>query len=291
MFQIKIEHCLRDELEPIEFVLEEHHSLSITLTDEEDAPILEPSPGTTPLWPKIIIHALYATQDEAQQTLQALQQQFPHLQNTLECVVQKDWERIHQDDFHPQCFADRLWIYPSWHALPSTDLPCLILDPGLAFGTGKHPTTLLCLQQLAQLSLDSLHVIDYGCGSGILALAALKLGASIVEAVDIDEQALLATKNNAEQNGLHHENLSINFPEALESPADLLIANILLGPLIELKERFAALLKTSGTLILSGVLEEQVPQLIASYPSHFYHQKTDVLDGWAVVRFNKRSPQ
>jgi ribosomal protein L11 methyltransferase len=160
-----------------------------------------------------------------------------------------------------------------------------MLDPGLAFGTGTHPTTALCLTWLEQANLEKKSVIDYGCGSGILSLAALKLGATEVHAVDIDQQALLATRNNASANNIDEQQLSIHLPDALDKPADLILANILLAPLITLKERFQELLNPEGILIVSGILEEQAPELIKVYDTIFSPIHQENLNGWSLLAF------
>lgn len=284
-YQLQIEHCHRDEVDYISEALEETGALSITLTDKNDDPVLEPAPGTTPLWPDVIVTALYTDPAEAHLARESLKQQFSHLSYHLGELADQDWERAWMDNFKPQSFGERLWICPSWIEPPVPDAVNLILDPGLAFGTGTHPTTALCLSWLDQASLENKSVIDYGCGSGILALAALKLGAAKVQAVDIDEQALQATTNNALTNFVDPSTLHIGFPESLKEPADLIIANILLAPLTTLGERFKTLLNKEGKLVVSGLLEDQASQLIEIYQSIFNHELTVNKDGWALVVF------
>ncbi|MCL9683324.1 50S ribosomal protein L11 methyltransferase [Legionella maioricensis] len=283
-FQLKIEHCPNEEVEPISAELEELGALSIMLTDKNDNPVLEPEPGTTPLWPEVIIHALFAQAQEAQYAKTQLALTRSPLACSLEVLPDKDWERAWMDDFKPQRFGKRLWICPTWSTPPEPEAVNLMLDPGLAFGTGTHPTTSLCLTWLEQADLQNKSVIDYGCGSGILSLAALKLGAKVVHAVDIDNQALQATKNNALTNNIA-EQLSISMPDSLQDPVDLIIANILLAPLISLKDRFHHLLHPDARLIVSGLLEEQVPLLIEAYQSAFTPITTECLDGWALLVF------
>ena len=249
MLQLEIEHCHRDEVDQLSNALDTTNALSVTLTDKHDDPILEPELGTTPLWPEVVVHALYAETHEAELARHVLSLRFPHLSYSIQTLPEKDWERVCMDDIKPQHFGNRLWICPSWLTPPDPDAINLILDPGLAFGTGTHPTTSLCLTWLEQAPLlYQQTMIDYGCGSGVLALAALKLGALHVDAVDIDEQALLATQNNTRGNNILMDRLTIGFPETLSTPADLLIANILLTPLISLQNRFRQLLKNKGTL-------------------------------------------
>ena len=222
MLQLQIEHCHRDDIEQLSETLESTNALCVTLTDKQDDPILEPELGTTPLWPHVVVHALYADPLEAELAVHLLSERYPHLSYTIETLPEKDWERVSKEDIKPQRFGSRLWICPSWLTPPEPNAVTLILDPGLAFGTGTHPTTSLCLSWLDQATLDQQTVIDYGCGSGILALSALKLGALHVEAVDIDEQALLSTQNNATNNDIPATMLNIGFPDRLKTPADLL---------------------------------------------------------------------
>ncbi len=288
MLQLQIEHCHRDEVEQLSNALEETAALSITLTDKHDDPILEPELGTTPLWPHVVVNALYAEEMEALLAEQIISATFPHLSYSIHTLPEKEWERVCIDDFQPQRFGDRLWICPSWLTPPDPKAVNLILDPGLAFGTGTHPTTSLCLAWLEQAPLLQQRMIDYGCGSGVLALAAIKLGALHVNAVDIDEQALLATKNNAHTNDIQQSQLTIGFPDTLKEPVDLLMANILLTPLVQLQSRFRQLLNDKGTLVVSGILAEQTDELINAYHTHFTHTSSFIQDGWALLVFSCR---
>ncbi|KTD38923.1 ribosomal protein L11 methyltransferase [Legionella nautarum] len=287
-YQLQIEHCPRDEVDIISEELEELGALSITLTDKNDDPVLEPAPGTTPLWPEIIINALYANCQDAGLARSSLSSQYQHLSYSIHELADQDWERVWMDDFKPQRFGQRLWICPSWLEPPEPNAVNLILDPGLAFGTGTHPTTSLCLSWLDQADLTDKTAIDYGCGSGILALAALKLGAAKVQAVDIDEQALQATQNNALNNAVNSQQLSIGFPQNLEKPVDVLIANILLAPLLDLGSKFRELLKDTGVLVVSGILDEQALPLISAYKADFRHHSSMNLEGWSLLTFTCR---
>lgn len=286
MLQLEIEHCHRDDIEQLSNALEETNALSVTLTDKHDDPILEPELGTTPLWPNVVVQALYAKAHEAQLAQHLLSASFPHLSYSIHLLPEKDWERVCMDDFKPQRFGNRLWICPSWLTPPEPNAVNLILDPGLAFGTGTHPTTSLCLTWLEQAALHQKTMIDYGCGSGVLALAALKLGAFHVDAVDIDEQALLATQNNMATNHITASKLTIGFPDALNTPVDILLANILLTPLIKLQNRFRQLLKNKGTLVVSGILAEQADELINAYHTDFEHIASYIQDGWILLVFS-----
>lgn len=287
-YQLHIALCHRDDIDVINDALDETGALSITLTDKNDDPVLEPEPGTTPLWPDVVVNALYSLEEHAIAARDSLSLQFPALQLSITTLADQDWERAWMDDFKPQSFGNRLWICPSWSTPPDPQAINLILDPGLAFGTGTHPTTSLCLQWLDKADLQGKTVIDYGCGSGILALAALKLGAASVRAVDIDPQALQATQNNAETNDLAHNNqLLIGTPESLTERADLIIANILLTPLISLRQRFHSLLNPDGLLVVSGVLSEQAASLVDEYQSAFKHLTTVNQDGWSLILFQR----
>lgn len=285
MFQLKIDNCHQGDIDSLSDALEETGALSITFTDQFDDPILEPAPGAAPLWPHVVVHALYTRESEATDSIVFLTTRFVNLNYTIEPLPEQDWERTCLDQFQPQQFGQRLWVCPSWLTPPVPDAVNLILDPGLAFGTGNHATTSLCLTWLDQANLNHQTIIDYGCGSGILALAALKLGAKHAYAVDIDEQALLATQNNALNNSIPTTQLTVSTPDALANTVDVLIANILLTPLIELRERFHALLKHKATLVVSGILAEQVAGLIEAYQAQFIHQTTLIDGDWALVEF------
>ncbi|MBA2709959.1 MAG: 50S ribosomal protein L11 methyltransferase [Tatlockia sp.] len=284
-YQLQIEQCHRDEVELLSEALEETGALSITLTDKNDDPVLEPEPGTTPLWPDVIINALYDQEGIAEKAQSKISSQNDHLLFSIKEIADQDWERAWMADFKPTCFGQRLWICPTWIEPPEPEAVNLILDPGLAFGTGTHPTTSLCLNWLDQAELSNKTLIDYGCGSGILALAALKLGATKAFGVDIDEQALLATQNNAANNSVSSEQLIIDFPQTLQKPVDLIIANILLAPLLKLGKKFRELLKKTGILVVSGILDEQASELIAAYENDFSCTKKLSLDGWSLLVF------
>ncbi|HRD69078.1 MAG TPA: 50S ribosomal protein L11 methyltransferase [Legionella sp.] len=285
-FQLKIENCPSDQIDLLSDDLEEGGALSIMLTDKNDNPVLEPEPGTTPLWPEVVMHSLYAQADEAQRAKEFLALAYPNLTCSIEVLPNKDWERAWMDDFKPQRFGQRLWICPTWSTPPEPEAVNLMLDPGLAFGTGTHPTTSLCLTWLEQAQLEDKSIIDYGCGSGILSLAAIKLGAQEVQAVDIDQQALQATLSNAATNEIT-DKLSVSMPEELEHPVDLIIANILLAPLISLKERFSQLLKPGALLVVSGLLTEQSSLLISTYENVFTPVTFEEKDGWTLIVFTR----
>lgn len=287
-YQLQIEHCEHDEVEQLSEVLEEMGALSVTFTDKHDDPILEPEPGTTPLWPEVVINALFNEQQEAQVAQQMLLARNKQLSFSIQEIAQQDWQRVCMDDFKPLQFGEKFWICPSWLEPPEPEAANLILDPGLAFGTGTHPTTALCLTWLAETELQNKTVIDYGCGSGILGLAVLKLGARSVEAVDIDKQALQATQTNALNNAISMQQLTIGLPEILQDKVDLIIANILLAPLLDLQHKFRELLKDQGTLVVSGVLDRQASSLIEAYQPDFIHQSSAHQEGWSLLIFRRR---
>lgn len=200
-----------------------------------------------------------------------------------------DWIRASLDQFTPQKIGTRLWICPNWLEAPEPSAINIMLDPGHAFGTGTHPTTWLCLEWLEVNIAGNETIIDYGCGSGILSIAALKLGAAHVSAVDLDENALLATAENANTNQIPASTLTIHTPEsAPNTPADILLANILAQPLAELEPLFAALVKPQGKIILSGILTEQADEVSARYANHFIMSEPVVKDGWVRLVGSRR---
>ena len=205
----------------------------------------------------------------------------------IETLEDQDWERVWMKDFHPIQFGEKLWIYPSNYEIPKNtpdNHTYIHLDPGLAFGTGTHPTTALCLEWLDQNSCKDLSAVDYGCGSGILAVAATKLGATHINATDIDPQALIATKDNMLRNNIPVDKISCYLPDDCpQKEHDLVLANILCGPLIELFPIISSLTRSGGTLVLSGLLEEQQFDLIETYSALFTNFEVKSLDGWVRI--------
>lgn len=260
---------------------------SVTLLDAADQPILEPALGTTPLWTQTVIAALFAAEVDADQIIGFLKKQLGAEAIThyhTEHITDKNWERAWLDNFHPMQFGENLWVCPSVIDPPNPNAVNIILDPGLAFGTGTHPTTALCLQWLDANPPHHKTVIDYGCGSGILAIAALKLGAQHVFAVDHDEQALEATLQNAKRNHIDPQHLSVYLPEHQpECAADVLLANILANPLLELAPRFAKLVKPGGQLVLSGIFVTQIAMLQEAYAPWFSFTQNWQEGDWACV--------
>lgn len=254
-------------------------AVSVTLDDAEDQALLEPLPGETPLWNKVIVTGIY--QEDEQDPIDVakleafLSAQLPNAPMRHEQLEDQVWERAWMDYYDPIQISEKFWIVPEWLEAPDADAVNIKLDPGLAFGTGNHASTFLCLQWLGQTDLKDKTVIDFGCGSGILAVAALLLGAKKVYATDIDPQAVLATKQNAELNGVL-DCLYVGLPEEFdaefkskESQADVLVANILASPLMMLAPEFATLLKPGGEFALAGVIEEQVEDVSAVYTQYF----------------------
>ena len=275
-----------DQAEPMEDLLLGLGAVSVTIMDAEDQPIFEPDLGTTPLWQHTHLLALFEADTERQSLIEQLQQLWPQPlpEHQLEEIADQDWERSWMDNFKPMRFGQRLWIVPSWHEAPEPDAVNLLLDPGLAFGTGTHPTTALCLEWLDGQQLQDLQVIDFGCGSGILAIGALLLGAERVVGTDIDPQALEASRDNAQRNGLADARLPLYLPEDMPSePADVLVANILAGPLVSLAPQLTALVKPGGRIALSGILAEQRDEILTAYDSAFLLDPVAEQDGWIRV--------
>jgi ribosomal protein L11 methyltransferase len=279
--------------EPFEDALLAAGALSITLEDAADNPVLEPAPGTTPLWPSVQIKALFDANAEPVVLEALLLSQLPGPLPTLHFAKLEDrpWEREWLKDFRPMRFGRRLWICPDGQRPTAADLDpqtadgaCFIdLDPGLAFGTGTHPTTALCLTWLDAADLTDRVVIDYGCGSGILAIAALKLGARSALGVDIDPQAIIATRENAARNSVADQLDACTVAEMQSRAVDIVLANILAEPLLALGSTLAALVKPGGSIVLSGLLAEQAAQVATHYAAWFDIAPTSVRDGWARI--------
>lgn len=266
-------------------------AVAVTLQDSGDQPLFEPPPGATPLWDDITITGLFEADVAADSIARQLRATFPALQSSvrIEALEDKDWEREWMSHYQPMRFGERLWVVPSWLEPPEPDAVIMKLDPGLAFGTGTHPTTSLCLQWLDSAPLRDAHVIDYGCGSGILAIAALLLGARSVTGVDNDPQALLATRQNAERNAVE-QRLAIVIPERFtDTRCDVLVANILAGPLIELAPRLTSLVRPGGRIALSGILDKQAESVAAAYRSGFDLDEIVISDEWVRISGTRRA--
>ncbi|AKH64110.1 MULTISPECIES: 50S ribosomal protein L11 methyltransferase [Photorhabdus] len=267
--------------------LMESGAVSVTFQDSHDNPVFEPLPGETRLWGDTDVIGLYDAETNMKAVISQLEQ-VPQLGqgfiHKIEQLEDKDWEREWMDNFHPMRFGQRLWVCPSWRDVPDPDAVNVMLDPGLAFGTGTHPTTSLCLQWLDSLNLEGKTIIDFGCGSGILAIAALKLGAAHAIGIDIDPQAIQASRDNAKRNGVLGRltlYLAKDQPNDLES--DVVIANILAGPLRELAPIIGALPKSGGLLGLSGILASQAESVIQAYTDKFVIDPVAEQEEWCRI--------
>ena len=269
--------------EQLSDLLSELGAEAVTLRDAADQPLYEPPPGATPLWHDIDVIALFEADiatDTLINNLRAALAPSPLPAWKLEPLEDKDWQNEWTKHFQPIAFGKRLWICPSWCEPPDPNAVNILLDPGLAFGTGTHPTTALCLQWLDETINGGETVIDYGCGSGILAIAAAKLGVNRVWAVDNDPQALASCRCNAEKNHLAGSIVTCT-PEALDAhEVDVLVANILANPLLVLAPRFAQLLKPGGHIVLSGILANQVDGVIERYRTWFDLDAPTQQDDW-----------
>jgi ribosomal protein L11 methyltransferase len=265
-------------------------ALSVSLADAADHPVLEPAPGETPLWPETRLRALYPADSKPgilAATLMAVLA-LPAEAISIEAVEDRVWEREWLKDFRPMRFGKRLWVCPGGQPAGRPDAIVLELDPGLAFGTGTHATTAMCLEWLDGFPLASLRILDYGCGSGILALAALRLGAASACAVDIDPQALIATRDNARRNGLAAQLEIRAARDVPPGPFDLVLANILAGPLRQLAPDLARLCP-AGTLLLAGLLDAQLAEVADAYGPWFDIETAAQRDGWIALTGQRRA--
>jgi ribosomal protein L11 methyltransferase len=262
---------------------------AVTFMDAQDVPVYEPLPGETPLWGETEVMGLFDAETDPAPTIAFFQQIFgEEVGYKVELLEDKDWVREWMDHFHPMQFGERLWICPSWRDVPNPDAVNVMLDPGLAFGTGTHPTTALCLQWLDGLDLTGKTVVDFGCGSGILGIAALKLGAARVIGIDIDPQAIQASRDNAERNGVAGQiELYLPADQPQDVEADVVVANILAGPLRELAPLIAGHGKAGSLMALSGVLESQAPELETIYGQWFDMDPTAVKEEWCRLSGRK----
>ncbi|NOU22306.1 MAG: 50S ribosomal protein L11 methyltransferase [Methyloglobulus sp.] len=268
-------------------------AVSVTYMDAEDEPVYEPAIGETKIWTQTRVIALYElTADPANIRSQTLKHFQPEVLKYWEFEVIQDqaWERAWMEHYHPMKFADKLWVCPTGQEQREENTVCLILDPGLAFGTGTHPTTALCLEWLASHDLTGKTVVDYGCGSGILAVAALLMGAKMAYAVDIDPQAITATESNALKNKVQDKIvccLSEQFKVA-HIKADVVLANILAKPLVDMADLIAGLVAAKGLLVLSGILAEQANSVIDAYQAFLPLNKLVQQEDWVRLTGIKR---
>jgi ribosomal protein L11 methyltransferase len=281
------------ELEQTENSLLGLGAVAITLSDAKDEPLYEPLPGDTPIWQHSIVTGLFTQKQSLEALYDDLIERLPeHQIHTAKKIVvdDQDWSRVHLKYFKPIQCAEKLWVVPSWHEAPDPSAVNIQLDPGLAFGTGGHATTALCLSWLGEHDIQNQSVIDYGCGSGILAIAAFKLGASELHSVDIDPQALVASRENARRNNIDPALLNITLPENFKSePVDLLIANILSGPLVGFARKFSELVKPEGHILLSGILQTQANDITKAYLPYFDIDPIGIKEDWIRVSGTRRS--
>ena len=278
------------EAEDMEQLFQSVGAVSVTLLDAEDEPVFQLDPGTTPLWQNMCLSALFEADAPVEDVVKQLQASSRLQRDDLEIeeIPDQDWERAWMDQFAPIRFGQRLWVCPSWLQPPEPEAVNVMLDPGLAFGSGTHPTTALCLEWLDACDIEDKRVIDYGCGSGILAIAALLLGAREAIGVDNDPQALIATRNNRDMNGIAEDKLKVYLPGVDHEPADIVLANILSGPLEELTPVLAGLTRPGGKIVLSGVLSEQTESLIRSYEPWFDLEPAVIRDQWVRISGTRR---
>ncbi len=268
---------------------------SVTLKDAEDQPILEPAPGETPLWEKAIVTGMFDDSINTVSLRESLEKIVGDASSdiTLEILEDQDWTRAWMEHYHAMQFGTRLWVCP-WHKdPPKPDAVNLRLDPGLAFGTGTHPTTSLCLRWLDANIQQQATLLDFGCGSGILAIAALLLGVKHADGVDIDEQALYASKENATANHVA-ERLNVFLPaefnqrSTAQNTYDIVMANILSGPLVELGARLAECVKPGGDIVLSGILREQADAVTQAYTEFFDMDAAVYDEDWVMLHGCRR---
>jgi len=276
----------KNDAVPLETFLDELGALSITFSDAADEPLLEPKPGETPLWQQIRATVLFSEEMPAHSVTEALGREFPGLMASAatEILEDREWLNEWKRDSSPKCYGKRLWVYP-WQ--PETEITedqiIVELEPGLAFGTGEHPTTAMCLEWLDQQDVGQSNVMDYGCGSGLLAIAALKLGAASATGVDIDEQAVTATLSNAKQNGVAERMTACNTDVLISTTYDIVLANILSSILIDLSTTLTPMLKKGGWLVVTGILEEQATQVQLAYAADVRLEVVNERDGWVLL--------
>lgn len=277
--------------EQLEEALLEAGALAVTLQDAGAEPVLEPAPGETPLWSRTRVTGLFDARTGSHTLRESLRQALGSdavAECRAELLQDRDWVRVWLDDFHPLRFGRRLWVCPTGQIPLDPAAVNLRLDPGLAFGTGTHPTTALCLEWLDGADLQAKTVIDYGCGSGILAIAAVKLGAARAWAVDIDPQALLASRQNALHNGVA-ERIAPAAPGDLPAvAADILLANILAGPLAALAPRFSTLVRPCGRLVLAGILVQQAAAVQAAFQPWFSFATRRQREDWVLLEARRQ---
>lgn len=277
------------QVEAMDTMLTQLGAVGITYSDAKDAPIYEPLPGEMPLWESIKVIALFDDFKLYDKCKQWLHVQFPQLEVLATKLKDQVWERVWMDHFKPMRFGKNSWVVPDGFDVVDENATNLILDPGLAFGTGTHPTTALCLEWLDLHDVKGKQLVDFGCGSGVLAIMALLHGAKEVICVDIDDQAIQATLQNAAKNGVA-EGIKVVQPDQVDSIKDRhgILANILAAPLMQLSEVFAEMLIDGGFVVLSGILAEQQKQIMDKYESCFVDIEGKIEQDWCRVSARKR---
>lgn len=280
------------EVKSLETMLLDHGAISVTLENNSSNNILEPAVGEQPLWDNIQLSALFEEDDFKKNIIEDIKTNIDQsvCNYEIEKLIEQDWERKCLDEYSPIYFGGDLWVCPSWRNPPNKSAVNLILDPGLAFGTGMHATTALCLEWLAKKELKDITMIDYGCGSGILAIAAVLLGAKRVICIDNDPQALTATKKNVKKNKVNETQFSYFSPQEYQEfikkdtqTINLIMANILANPLIELAPKFKRTLSDGGYLILSGILRNQKKEVMGVYSDSINFLKHFMRDEWLIL--------
>ena len=283
----------KDQVEPLEDWLFARGALSVTLEDEADQPLLEPDPGETPLWDRVRLTALFAGAEDLTPLLGEIPSELCTQAPTVAVpLADREWTRVWEDQFHPLQIGGRLWICPSWTHPPNPNAINILLDPGLAFGTGTHPTTAMCLRALDGDLPPGQRVVDYGCGSGILGIAAARLGATAVLGVDNDPQAITASRDNAQRNEVPDAAFRVVLPQddlvaSWQASADWVVANILAGPLVALAAALTSLMVPGGRLLLAGLLLDQAQEVIEAYAPAVALSIADKQEEWVLLAGEK----
>ncbi|MBJ7550652.1 50S ribosomal protein L11 methyltransferase [Marinomonas ostreistagni] len=286
--QIRV-HTTPDHVPAFEDAMLDCGALVVTFEDVHDDPVYEPDLNTTPLWKHTRVTGLFEADADLEQIRHVVEHKAeqlgqPNIDLKIEILEDKDWIREWMDSYHPIQFGKRLWVCPSWREVPDEHAVNLILDPGLAFGTGTHPTTALCLEWLDSIDCQDKSIIDYGCGSGILGIAGLLLGAKSMVGIDIDPQAVEATQANAERNNIKPDHYEVKLPPYEgDLQADIVVANILAGPLAELSDTISKLVKQGGMLALSGILESQAHSVVEAYKPWFKIESIVEKEEWVRI--------
>ena len=279
----------KDQVEPLEDWLFARGALSVTLEDEANQPLLEPGPGETPLWDAVRLTALFAGHEDLAPLLGEVPTELCTRAPAVPVpVADREWTRVWEDQFHPLQMGERLWICPSCTPPPNPEAINILLDPGLAFGTGTHPTTAMCLRALDADLPPGKRVVDYGCGSGILGIAAARLGATAVLGVDNDPQAITASRDNARRNRVPDAAFPVVLPQDhlvadWHASADWVVANILAGPLVALAPVLTSLMTPGGRLLLAGLLADQAEAIIEAYAPEVALSVADQQEEWVLL--------